>query len=515
MGHYKAILAWGILLLAWPRGEAFAQDELSPALRARIGLANALYDQGNLVAALAEYRRIHAESGKTPALFNIGKICAALNRPVDSVAALDKLLALPGSTPPDRLAEAHLIRDEQKARIGRLQIKTRIPAVIEIDNLAVGETTVKIKADVPGEAQVEAMGAGSGASYCLKQPIELGNGSHFVAALAPGHAPLRKQVDIVGGVANDIELSLQAAKSELASIRVKTTLPGADVILDDVLVGRTPLPVSLPVEAGAHTIALDRPGYRKVSQQRDLLPGQSWDADLSLEEDPGSLAALSGQLVLEGSEPGASVAVDGRTRGAADGVVRLPPGPHDVEITHSAFLPYRAPVDIESGRARKLRVDMVPTAEARHTMMQKVSGQRWRAWGTLAAGAILTGAGAFYLRYAFGERDRANLDYDDLTRRSQPGSNDPECDPRRGGPSQACREMAARVNDELSNADWKVRGGYIATGVGAAAFLAGVVLVLTIDDVSRYEPHRDEGSSIAWLGWASSHGGGVALAGRF
>jgi hypothetical protein len=37
-------------------------------------------------------------------------------------------------------------------------------------------------------------------------------------------------------------------------------------------------------------------------------------------------------------------------------------------------------------------------------------------------------------------------------------------------------------------------------------------MVLTIDDTSRYEsPH----SSLAWLGWAKSNGGGVAVAGRF
>jgi hypothetical protein len=517
MGHRGAILACGLFALAWPAADAFAQDDVSQALEARIRLANALYDQGNLVAALAEYRRIHTESGKAPALFNIGKICAALNRPVESVTELNKLLAAPGNTPPDRLAEAHRIRDEQQARIGRLQVKTRIPAVIEIDNLAVGETTVKVVADFASDTQVESLGAGSGTTYWLRQPIALGNGTHFLAALAPGHAPLRRQVDIVGGLAKDIELPLQPAKSELANIRVKANLPGADVVLDDMVVGRTPLPVSLPVETGAHTIALARPGYRTVSEQRDLLPGQSWDVEMSLEEDPSSLAGISGQLALEGGEPGASIAVDGKVRHAVDGVLQLPPGLHDLEITHSAFLPFRVPVDIESGRTRKLRVDMEATAEARQTKMQQVSGQRWRAWGTLAAGAIIAGGGALYLHFALADRDQANSDFAAMEDISRPGGGG-RCDPKKNLSAQTladCQADIDRVNDGVSTADRKVLGGYIATGVGAAVLVTGAILVLTMDDASRYEYHRDQGSSVAWLGWVAPSGGGVAWAGRF
>jgi len=47
---------------------------------------------------------------------------------------------------------------------------------------------------------------------------------------------------------------------------------------------------------------------------------------------------------------------------------------------------------------------------------------------------------------------------------------------------------------------------------GRRGLVTGLIMVLTIDDTSRYEsPH----SSLAWLGWAKSNGGGVAVAGRF
>jgi hypothetical protein len=63
----------------------------------------------------------------------------------------------------------------------------------------------------------------------------------------------------------------------------------------------------------------------------------------------------------------------------------------------------------------------------------------------------------------------------------------------------------------MSTADHKVWGGYIATGVGAAVLVTGLVLVLTVDDVEQFERHGD----LAWFGWARPGGGGLGLAGRF
>jgi len=78
--------------------------------------------------------------------------------------------------------------------------------------------------------------------------------------------------------------------------------------------------------------------------------------------------------------------------------------------------------------------------------------------------------------------------------------------------SQHCKDEQDQANDGQSNAKYHLVGGAVATGVGAAVLVTGLIMVLTIDDTSRYEgPH----SSLAWLGWAKSNGGGVAVAGRF
>jgi len=382
-----------------------------------------------------------------------------------------------------------------------------VPAFVEVDNVAVGKTEVKV---FLGAREEPAGNAVPDVRYVMAQPIEVANGQHLVAAVAPGHAPLRQQIEIGGGVTKEFELALVPAKGELAHIRVKTSVPGADIQLDGAPVGRTPIDVTLSVEAGSHELALKRKGYRTANLRRDLGEGQTWDADVVMEEDPAEMGWQSGELVLEGQEPGSALSVNGKLREIRGEGVRLPPGPHEIELTHSGFLPYRAQVDIDPGKTRHLRVEMEATAEARHDRLQRVSGQRWRAWGTLAAGAVIAGASGIYLGFALKDQSNANSNYKQVRDEFTTG----DCNGAKWDATTlaACDKAKSNAESAKSSADNKVLVGYIATGVGAAVLVTGLIMVLTIDDTSHYEnPH----GSVAWLGWANANGGGLALAGRF
>jgi hypothetical protein len=504
-------LTCGWLLATVPlalASEADVVDDLPPPLVARLRLANTLYDQDNLAAALVEYRRVQVESGKAPGLFNVGRICARLNRPVEAVAEFDKLLAAPGRTPAERLEEARRLRDEQRARIGRLMIQTKVPAFIEVDNVAVGRTEVKV---FVGAREEPAGNAVPDMRYVMARPIEVANGPHLVAAVAPGHAPLRQQIEIGGGVTKEFELALVPAKGELAHIRVKAPVLGAQILLDGAVVGQTPIDVTLSVEAGSHELALKRKGYRTASLHRDLGEGQTWDADVVMEEDPAEMGWQAGELVLEGEEPGSALSVNGKLHDLRGGNVKLPPGPHEIELAHSGFLPYRAQVDIDPGKLRRLHVEMEPTAEALHERIDRASGQRWRAWGTVAAGALIAGGGATYLWWALKNRDQANREFNNVQARFNGGDCDPLKNTTPGG-EKGCQNDEENAETKQTNAGYHLWGSIAATGVGAAVLVTGLIMVLTVDDTSRYEtPH----SSVAWLGWANAKGGGVGLAGRF
>jgi hypothetical protein len=446
--------------------------------------------QGDHAAALAEFRRALDLSGQAFILFNLGCEYAELNRPVDAVKAFDKLFASPGNTPPDKMEEARRMRAELAARIGQLKVTTSVPAAIEVDNLA---------------AEQAAKDA----------PIAVGNGLHVIAAVASGYAPLRQQIDIAGGETREIALVLMPAKGQLAQIRVNSSVSGADVLVDGALVGRTPLPASLPVEAGSHEVALRRAGYQATKKDITLGEGASGDVSLEPEQDLGEIARIGGTLSLDGSEPGSSLSIDGHTQESASGQFRVAPGPHRLLIAHSGFLPIESEVAVESAKTRPIHIDQEPTAENRQTHLDKVSGQRWRAWSTLVAGVLLTGGSEWYLHSAKGDQDQANRDFANLQAAFNPGGS---CDPAKGK-IPTCDAKVAQANSAVSTANNKVLGGYIATGVSAAVIVTGLVLVLTTDDVSKFQPRKKRSSdlypSLSLSGWTAPGSGGLVLGGSF
>lgn len=448
--------------------------------------------QGDHAAALAEFRRALKLSGQAFILFNLGCEYAELNRPVDAVKAFDKLFASPGNTPPDKLEEARRMRAELAARIGQLKVTTSVPAAIEVDNLAAEQSS-------------------------KDAPIAVGNGVHVVAAVAAGYAPLRQQIDVAGGETREIALVLSPAKGQLAQIRVNSSVSGADVLVDGALVGRTPLPASLPVEAGSHAVALRRPGYQTASKDITLGEGSSGDVSLEPEQDVAEIARIGGTLVLDGSEPGSSLSIDGHMQESASGQFRVAPGPHRLMIARSGFLPIESEVAVESAKTRAIHIEQEPTAENRQTHLDKASGQRWRAWGTLVAGVLLTGGSEWYLHSAKADQDQANRDFAAV--QASINSSDGLCNKAAGRFTTACQNQVDAANSAVSTANNKVLGGYIATGVSAAVIVTGIVLVLTTDDVSKFQPRKKRSSdlypSLSLSGWTAPNSGGLVLGGRF
>jgi hypothetical protein len=447
--------------------------------------------QGDHAAALAEFRRALELSGQAFILFNMACEYAELNRPVEAVKTFDKLFEGPGNTPSDKMDEARRMRGELAARIGQTKVASSVPAAIEVDNIAADQVS-------------------------KDAPIAVGSGMHVVAAVAAGYAPVRQQIDVAGGETRTITLVLLPAKGQLAQLRVTSSVVAADVLVDGAFVGRTPLPASLPVEAGSHEVVLRRTGYQSAKKSITLGEGSAGDVALEPETDPTEIVRVGGILTLDGSESGASLAIDGKLQESATGQFRLAPGPHRLVIAHSGFLPLESEVTIESNKTRSLRIDLEPTAENRQSHLDRVSGQRWRAWGTVVAGALLTGGGLVYLHSARGEQDRANKNSDLVQATFDLGGT---CDRYKGKDSKECYARKDQADSDVSTADHKVLGGYIATGVGAAVLVTGIVLALTTDNVSKFEPRKKRSSdvypSLSLAGWAQPGSGGVVLGGRF
>jgi hypothetical protein len=196
-------------------------------------------------------------------------------------------------------------------------------------------------------------------------PLRVSAGSHVVRVFKEGFVPFESRVDVAGQQSVVVQVRLDALGQEKRGRMrvVEQTGRALDVVVDDVVVGKTPWEGTLAV--GDHTIALRGPG--NLGTQPASAPvraGQLTSLDLVAED-------LAASARVEPVPAGALVSVDGIAvgRGVWDGKLRV--GDHVFEAAAEGFLPYRRQVTLASGERQHLvaqldRDQTSPLWAARH-----------------------------------------------------------------------------------------------------------------------------------------------------
>ena len=156
---------------------------------------------------------------------------------------------------------------------------------------------------------------------------ELAAGSRVLEIRAPGHKPWKDTVPIVAGEPKTIgPVTLTPADGVL---RVESDPPGASVAVDGRYAGTTP--ATLPLSPGReHRITLSKAGYSTAERSARLKPGE--ESGLSV-----GLSAQQGRVRLSVEPPDATLSIEGRTLGTAEGVHQLPAVPTLLEIRREGF----------------------------------------------------------------------------------------------------------------------------------------------------------------------------------
>lgn len=458
---------------------AFADDAKSEA-KVRFDRGLRLFDQGDKAGALAELSRAYALMPNPIVLYDLALVHASMGHAVEAADALERLLAAPTGLTAQELAHAKKTLAEQSARVGEIVVTCDVEgARVELDNLEV--------AKIP-----------------LDKPLRVTAGTHVVGLFATGRIPSRKSVTVAGRAKEAVAFDLAPLSVAPAQLAITTSLPEVDVLANGVLLGSTPLPTTVVLSPGTYEIELRRRGYRSKKTTTVLVSGSSGSISLDLDEDPEAIASLGGRLEVAASEPGASVWIDRRARESS---VALAPGMHHLRVERAGFVPLERDVLIESGTTTRVQATLEPTAETRFAWERGAKRERLVGWSLVGSGVLVGAFGGGYLVWNAGKKATANDDYERLLYESEPGAGR-SCDLKAG---HDCRAALDAAWNTYKNARGRDLYGFIGVGVGAAATIGGVIVLLRADDPYKYERR----TTLLPSGWITAGGGGLALTGTF
>lgn len=187
---------------------------------------------------------------------------------------------------------------------------------------------------------------------------------------------------------------LTTIQAFLADVTLQVNEAGAQVSIDGVVVGTTPIAEPLRLDIGQHVIAVTKPGFERVEINQQVTGNTTLTVSLVPQVHEGKLRIIS--------PADATVKVDGKrvTSGTWEGV--LPTGPHRIEVSAPGKLPFTTDTLVNDNQSEVLRVslqdsDAAGTSSPNLAERDSGSSSTW-IWITvgvlLAAGA---GAGAWYL----------------------------------------------------------------------------------------------------------------------
>jgi hypothetical protein len=145
---------------------------------------------------------------------------------------------------------------------------------------------------------------------------------------------------------------LRTVRLLVSRVQLQVDPDGAQVFLDDVLVGTTPLQDSILVDLGLRKIRVHKSGYKDHLITRNFPDAAEviFRLSLQLELHQGALAVTA--------RSGDAIRVDGVVMGEGSWQGVLPSGEHTVRVTASGMRPYERQVFIEDDRTRNLYVTL-------------------------------------------------------------------------------------------------------------------------------------------------------------
>jgi hypothetical protein len=292
-------------------------DAAKEEARAHFEKGVALVKEQAWAAALAEFLISRARFPTRAATNNAAFALRKLQRFDEALDMYELLLRDFPNLPPDEHVAAQREVAELRGLVGTVEIAGAEPgAAIAVDGQARGE-------------------------FPPLSPLRVGAGAHTVRLFKEGFEPVEARVDVAGGQTAKVTAPMHKLA---ASGRLKVAEQAGrelDVVVDNVVVGKTPWEGLVAV--GAHTVLLrgqDNGGTQPANAP--VTAGQL--TSLTLRAEP-----LEGALRVDPTPAGADVTIDAVPVGRGQWAGRLRAGAHKVEVAEAGFLTLTRTVTLERG----------------------------------------------------------------------------------------------------------------------------------------------------------------------
>jgi formylglycine-generating enzyme required for sulfatase activity len=178
---------------------------------------------------------------------------------------------------------------------------------------------------------------------------EITRGIHQLRIETTRFLPYQQEVEIAGyGKQQQLDITLQPA---WAAITILSQPVGAEVFVDGVLAGQTPLQTE--ILQGQHELLLKKQGFKPVAFKHSVVAG----ADVTLED--VQLQPVDGQLSLSSVPTGASILLDGEFHGTTPVTLSLiANSDHRLELSKAGYSTKDLSVNLKPEQERSIEVKL-------------------------------------------------------------------------------------------------------------------------------------------------------------